>query len=206
MRLETTSSSKTPSVEPVETTGSTSQTISKGKQMNSIKKLEEEGDIAADYLEEFLDIIDVDGDIEIDVRHDRPSVDIVAEGDDLNKLVGKDGEVLEALQDLARLAITAKTGDRSRLMVDIAGYRAAQIKDLTAIATEACDRVKAKGRPEDLEPMNSFERKVVHDVIAAAGLFSESHGSDPYRYVTISIPADEPAEIIDLTPTPDLVA
>jgi spoIIIJ-associated protein len=155
--------------------------------MTSIKKLEAEGDIAADYLEEFLDIIDVDGDIEIDIKHDRPSVDIVAEGDELDKLVGAQGEVLEALQDLARLAIAAKTGDRSRLMVDIAGHRAAQISELTKTAQAACKRVNASGRPEDLEPMNSFERKVVHDVIAATGLSSESHGSDPYRYVTISV-------------------
>jgi len=166
--------------------------------MTSIAKLEEEGDIAADYLEEFLDIIDVDGDIEIDVKHDRPSVDIVADSDDLSKLVGADGEVLEALQDLARLAITTKTGDRSRLMVDIAGYRAAQIKELTDVAQAACARVKANGKPEDLEPMNSFERKVVHDVIAATGLFSESHGSDPYRYVTISVPT-EPVTVLDST-------
>jgi len=152
------------------------------------KKLEVEGDIAADYLEEFLDIIDVDGDIEIDVRHDRAAVDIIAESEDLQKLVGRDGEVLEALQELARLAVAAKTGDRSRLMLDVAGYRKAQTQELTAAAEQAISRVQVTGEPYDLEPMNAFERKVVHDVIAAAGFTSESHGSDPYRYVTVSMP------------------
>jgi len=165
------------------------------------KKLEVEGDIAADYLEEFLDIIDVDGDIEIDVRHDRPAVDIIAESADLQKLVGLDGEVLEALQDLARLAVAAKTGDRSRLMLDVAGYRKAQTKILTDTAEDAIALVRANGQPYDLEPMNAFERKVVHDVISDAGLHSESHGADPYRYVTISLPviadADDEADDVD---------
>ena len=161
-----------------------------------LKKLEEEGDIGADYLEEFLDIIDVDGDIEIDVKHDRPSVDIVADSSDLAKLVGKHGEVLEALQDLARLAVTAKTGDRSRLMLDIAGHRHGQIQEITKSAKAAIGRVRATGKPEDLEPMNAFERKVVHDLVAAAGLASDSHGSDPYRYVTVTLTA-EPTDADD---------
>lgn len=152
------------------------------------KQLEAEGDIAADYLEEFLDIIDVDGDIEIDVRHDRASVDILADSNDLQKLVGRDGEILEALQDLARLAVAAKTNERSRLMLDIAGFRKAKTAEITKAAEDAITLVQANGKSFDLEPMNAFERKAVHSVIAAAGLHSESHGTDPYRYVTISVP------------------
>jgi spoIIIJ-associated protein len=151
--------------------------------------LEEEGEIAADYLEEFLDIVDLDGDIELDVRNGRAAVDIIGNVGELSALIGDDALVLDALQDLTRLAVQTKTGLRSRLMLDIAGYRAKQVEDLTDLAKSAIARVTEKGRPEDLEPMNAFERKVVHDVVAAAGLQSESHGEDPYRYVTINATA-----------------
>jgi len=147
--------------------------------------LEEEGEIAADYLEEFLDIVDLDGDIELDVRNGRAAVDIVGNTGELSSLIGDDAKVLDALQDLTRLAVQTKTGLRSRLMLDIAGYRAKQVEYLSDLAKAAIQRVLEKGRSEDLEPMNAFERKVVHDVVAAAGLESESHGMDPYRYVTI---------------------
>ena len=153
--------------------------------------LEEEGEIAADYLEEFLDIVDVDGDIELDVRNGRAAVDIIGNLGDLSALIGDDARVLDALQDLTRLAVQTKTGLRSRLMLDIAGYRAKQVEDLTELAKSVIERVSEKGRSEDMEPMNAFERKVVHDVVAAAGLESESHGVDPYRYVTIN--ASSPA-------------
>jgi spoIIIJ-associated protein len=148
--------------------------------------LEEEGEIAADYLEEFLDIVDLDGDIELDVRNGRAAVDIIGNLIDLKALIGEDARVLDALQDLTRLAVQNRTGLRSRLMLDIAGYRAKQVEDLNALATSVIKRVVEKGRPEDLEPMNAFERKVVHDAVATAGLVSESHGVDPYRYVTIT--------------------
>ena len=148
--------------------------------------LEEEGEIAADYLEEFLDIVDLDGDIELDVRNGRAAVDIIGNVGDLKALIGEDARVLDALQDLTRLAVQNRTGLRSRLMLDIAGYRAKQVSDLNMLAEAAIKRVVEKGRPEDLEPMNAFERKVVHDAVAAAGLVSESHGVDPYRYVTIT--------------------
>jgi len=148
--------------------------------------LEEEGEIAADYLEEFLDIVDLDGDIELDVRNGRAAVDIIGNVGELKALIGEDAKVLDALQDLTRLAVQNKTGLRSRLMLDIAGYRAKQVEHLTDLAKAAITRVTEKGRPEDLEPMNAFERKVVHDAVAAAGLQSESHGVDPYRYITIN--------------------
>ncbi len=152
------------------------------------RRLEEEGEIAADYLEELLDIADLDGDIEIDVDHGRAAVEIVSEDRSdpaLGRLVGPEGEVLEALQELTRLAVQAKTGDRSRLMLDVAGYRAGRKAELTTLAQEAVERVRSTGEPVDLEPMNPFERKVVHDVVAAAGLASDSDGVEPYRYVVV---------------------
>ncbi len=152
------------------------------------RRLEEEGEIAADYLEDLLDIADVDGDIEIDVDHGRAAVEIVSEGPGdgaLKRLVGRDGEVLEALQELTRLAVQAKTGDRSRLMLDVAGYRSGRKAELTNLAKEAIEKVRATGKPLELEPMNPFERKVVHDVVAEAGLGSESDGVEPYRYVVV---------------------
>ncbi|ACV10186.1 single-stranded DNA-binding protein [Jonesia denitrificans] len=152
-----------------------------------ITQLEEEGDVAADYLEEILDIADLDGDIEIDVEHDRASVAIIAEDDSsIRPLVGRDGEVLEALQELTRLAVQTKTGERSRLMLDIAGYRASRRTELTKLAQDAIAKVRSTGRAVALEPLNAFERKVVHDVVTEAGLTSESHGVDPDRYIEIS--------------------
>ncbi|SFK48917.1 R3H domain-containing nucleic acid-binding protein [Cellulomonas sp. KH9] len=153
-----------------------------------VTRLEEEGEIAADYLEEFLDIADLDGDIDIDVEHGRAAVEIVAEDvadDSLRRLVGKDGEVLDALQELTRLAVQTKTGERSRLMLDIAGYRAERRTALVEVARVAIERVKADGTPVTLDPMNPFERKVVHDAVAEAGLVSDSEGVEPERRVVI---------------------
>jgi len=146
-------------------------------------KLEREGDIAADFLEGLLDIADFDGDIDMDVDGDRAAVSIV--GGDLDDLVGHDGEVLDALQELTRLAVYRETGERSRLMLDVAGYRAGRKAELVAVAEEAIGQVKADGEPVELEPMTPFERKVVHDVIAAAGLTSESEGAEPRRFVVV---------------------
>ncbi|RAX21894.1 MULTISPECIES: R3H domain-containing nucleic acid-binding protein [Actinomyces] len=168
-------------------------------QASSVKDLEEEGEIGADYLEEFLDIVDLGGDIDIDVDHGRASVAIIASeaGDEreLADLVGRDGEVLEAIQELTRLAVQARTGNRSRLMLDINGYRAARRAELTKVAAEAVNKVKATGEPVALEPMNPFERKVCHDVVAAAGLFSESEGTEPHRHVVVMLPDDEPEDV-----------
>lgn len=156
--------------------------------VTEVKRLEEEGEIAADYLEELLDIADLDGDIEIDVEHGRSAVEIVAESGEsrsLRRLVGPDGEVLEALQELTRLAVQTKTGERSRLMLDVAGYRKGRRAELTAVAQSAVEEVRSSGEPVALEPMNSFERKVVHDAVAAAGLVSDSEGVDPNRRVVV---------------------
>jgi spoIIIJ-associated protein len=145
--------------------------------------LEREGDLAADYLEELLDIADLDGDIDLDVENDRAMVSVV--GGDLQSLVGRGGEVLDALQELTRLAVMAGSGQRSRLMLDIAGYRAGRKAALTARAGEVVEEVRRTGAPVPMEPMNPFERKVVHDAVAAAGLSSESEGVEPQRHVVV---------------------
>ena len=156
---------------------------------NTVKRLEEEGEVGADYLEELLDIVDLGGDIDIDVDHGRASIAVVAseEGDaqELAVLVGRDGEVLEAVQELTRLAVQTRTGNRSRLMLDINGYRAERRSELTKVAQEAVKRVRVTGDTVSLEPMNPFERKVCHDVVAAEGLISESEGAEPERYVVV---------------------
>ena len=154
----------------------------------SLRRLEEEGEVAADYLEELLDIADLDGDIDIDVENGRASVAIVTEsanGRELRGLVGAQGEVLEALQELARLAVQARTGERSRLMLDVAGYRAGRRRALEDVAARAVAEVRRAGAPVRLEPMNAFERKVVHDAVAEAGLASESEGVEPARRVVV---------------------
>ena len=150
---------------------------------SKVQRLEHEGDIAADYLEELLDIADLDGDLDMDVEGDRASVQIG--GADLSLLVGRNGEVLEALQELTRLAVYRETGERSRLMLDIGGHRAEQRTRLVALAEKSIAEVKEKGEPLSLEPMSAFERKVVHDAVAAAGLSSESDGAEPKRHVVI---------------------
>ncbi|MGY2065932.1 Jag family protein [Blastococcus sp. SYSU DS0619] len=143
-----------------------------------------EGDVAGDYLERLLDILDVDGDIDLDVEGDRASVAIV--GGRLTDLIGPEGATLEALQELTRLAVAQSTGVRSRLMLDVGGYRAKRRADLTTLAGETASRVSASGQPERLSPMNPFERKVVHDVIASvAGVHSESEGEEPNRRVVV---------------------
>jgi len=143
-----------------------------------------EGDVAGDYLERLLDILDVDGDIDLDVEGDRASVAIV--GGRLGDLVGPGGATLDALQELTRLAVAQSTGVRSRLMLDIGGFRAKRRADLTALAGEAAQRVAQSRAPERLSPMNPFERKVVHDVIAGvAGVHSESEGEEPQRRVVV---------------------
>jgi spoIIIJ-associated protein len=154
-----------------------------GSGMSRMELLEQEGDIAADYLEELLDIANLDGDLDMDVEGDRAAVSIV--GADLSQLVGRDGEVLEALQELSRLAVYRETGERSRLMLDISGYRAKKRTALEKLAAEMVAEVKESGEPVALDPMTPFERKVVHDAVAAAGLKSESEGTEPRRYVVV---------------------
>jgi spoIIIJ-associated protein len=151
--------------------------------MSDAAKLENEGDIAADFLEGLLDIADLDGDIDMDVEGDRAAVEVV--GGNLDHLVGPGGEVLEALQELTRLAVYRETGERSRLMLDVAGFRAARRAELVSIAQAAIEKVQAGETSVALDAMSPFERKVVHDAVAAAGLQSSSDGTEPHRYVVV---------------------
>ncbi|WP_299294867.1 R3H domain-containing nucleic acid-binding protein [uncultured Mobiluncus sp.] len=158
---------------------------------SKMERLENEGDLAADYLEELLDIVDLDGDIEIDVENGRALVEIVtgdAEPDRrLKRLIGRHGEVLEALQELTRLAVQSQTGERSRLMLDIAGYRSNRRIELQELVERLGAQVQETGEPVQLNPMNPFERKVCHDKAAEMGLYSESEGMAPNRYVVLSL-------------------
>ncbi len=145
--------------------------------------LEQESEIAADYVEGLLDVADLDGDIDMDVDGDRAVVSVV--GATLEELIGPRGEVLEALQELTRLAVHRQTGDRTRIMLDVGGYRARRRTELTELGRDAADEVKSSGVPRRLEAMTPFERKVVHDAVAAAGLRSESEGEEPNRRVVV---------------------
>jgi len=143
-----------------------------------------EGDVAGDYLEQLLDIIDFDGDIDMDVEGDRAAVAIV--GDKLGALIGPRGVTLDALQELTRLAVVNQTGNRSRLMLDVGGYRVQRRLDLLAVGKNAAEQVKAHGDPVRLDPMNPFERKVVHDAVGQIdGVRSESEGEEPERRVVV---------------------
>lgn len=156
----------------------------------TIDQLNEEADIAADYLEGLLDIVDYEGDIEMGVRNNRPTVQIVADDDtDIKHLIGRNGEVVDALQQLTRLAVQQKTGERSHLIVDVDGYLKRKRQRLHDIALDAIDEVRETGEPVDLKPMNSFERKIVHDVVREEGMKSRSHGEEPHRYVTVYLKA-----------------
>jgi spoIIIJ-associated protein len=165
------------------TTVETTDEAAESARPSRVERLENEGDIAADYLEELLDIADLDGDLDMDVEGDRAAVSIV--GADLSQLVGGRGEVLEALQELTRLAVYRETGERSRLMLDVSGYRARQREELVVLAAKTVAEVKDSGEPVSLKAMSPFERKVVHDAVAAAGLQSESEGAEPRRYVIV---------------------
>lgn len=163
-----------------------------GRPVRTPEELEAEGEIAADYLETLLDITDTDGDIDVQVERDRAVVSIVdsEEGTVPRRLVGPNAQVLEALQELTRLAVQAQTGERTRLMLDVAGYRADRRRALEELADRTVAAVRESGRPRELEPMTAFERKVVHDRVLAAGLVSTSAGEEPTRYVVVS-PSDD---------------
>jgi spoIIIJ-associated protein len=149
------------------------------------ERLVAEGEIAGDYLEELLDLLDFDGDIDLDVEGNRAVVSIDG-SDDLNKLVGRKGEVLDALQELTRLAVHQKTGVRSRLMLDIASWRRRRREELAALGDKVARRVLESGEREELAPMTPFERKIVHDAVAVIqGVRSESEGAEPMRRVVV---------------------
>ena len=156
--------------------------------------LEQESEIAADYIEGLLDVADLDGDIDMDVEGDRPVVSVV--GATLTELVGPRGEVLEALQELTRLAVHRQTGTRSRIMLDVGGYRARRRQELADLGRKVAEEVGRTGVPQRLDAMTPFERKVVHDAVAAAGLRSESEGEEPSRRVVV-LPAEEAAVVME---------
>jgi spoIIIJ-associated protein len=149
----------------------------------SVADLELEGEVAADYIEGLLDVADLDGDIDMDVEGDRAVVSVV--GATLNELVGRRGEVLEALQELTRLAVHQQTGNRTRMMLDVGGYRQRRRAELAEAGQDAAEEVRRTGQPKKLWPMNPFERKIVHDAVAAAGLRSQSEGEEPERRVVV---------------------
>jgi len=148
-----------------------------------LSSLEEEGEIAADYIEGLLDIADLDGDIDMDVEGDRAVVSVV--GATLHELVGQDGEVLEALQELTRLAVHRRTGLRARLMLDVGGFRARRRSELAELGRDVAEEVARTGEPKKLRAMSPFERKIIHDAVASAGLRSESEGEEPNRRVVV---------------------
>lgn len=151
--------------------------------------VEDEGDVAADYLEELLDIADIDGDIDIEVRNGRTYISIVSEENDaqgLQALVGRDGEVLEALQELARLSVLTSTEHRSRLVLDVDGFRESRNRELREIAEQAVKKVKESGDDVALAPMSAYERKIVHDIVADLGMVSESEGEGSRRHIVVS--------------------
>ncbi|HEY3503288.1 MAG TPA: R3H domain-containing nucleic acid-binding protein [Actinocatenispora sp.] len=143
-----------------------------------------ESEIAADYIEGLLDILDYDGDIDELVQGGRPVVELVGEG--LDPLIGQRGATLEALQELARLAVFQQTGSPSRLLLDVGGFRAIRRKELAAVAKNAVEKIREHGGPIKLEPMTAFERKCVHDVINDLDdVESESEGVEPNRQVVV---------------------
>jgi spoIIIJ-associated protein len=150
----------------------------------SIKALEEEGEIAADYLEELLDIFDLDGDIDIDVRGGRAYLEVTA-GENSNLRLISEPETVEALQELTRLAVQAKTSAFSRLILDVGGSRQARVNELTKVAQRAIDKVTASGEAYALKPMSSYERKIIHDLVSDAGLVSESEGEGRDRHIVV---------------------
>jgi spoIIIJ-associated protein len=152
------------------------------EEAGSDNPLETEAEIAADYLEELLDIADLDGDIDTFIEGDRAHVSIVSES---TVLVGPKGEVLDALQELTRLAVMTETGDRSRLMLDVAGFRETRRKELVILAADAVREVRDGGERVALPAMNPFERKIIHDAVAEGGLTSESEGEEPRRHVVV---------------------
>jgi spoIIIJ-associated protein len=156
-----------------------------GKSEDLEERLVTEGEIAGDYLEELLDLLDFDGDIDLDVEGNRAVVSIDG-GEDLEKLVGRRGEVLDALQELTRLAVHQKTGERSRLMLDVASWRRRRREELAGLGQKVAQRVLESGEREQLAPMTPFERKIVHDAVAAvSGVRSESEGQEPSRRVVV---------------------
>ncbi|CAB4682726.1 MAG: DNA-binding protein [Actinobacteria bacterium] len=162
--------------------------VTETKEASSVKDLEEEGEVAADYLEELLDIFDLDGDINIDVRQGRAYLEITADEESNLRLISNP-ETVEALQELTRIAVQTKTQSFSRLILDIAGSRQAKLDSLAKIVNRIIAKVKETNAPVAMKPMSSYERKIAHDLIAEAGLISESEGEGKERHI-VAKPAE----------------
>ncbi|MEP6480632.1 MAG: R3H domain-containing nucleic acid-binding protein [Rhodoglobus sp.] len=148
-------------------------------------QLEEEGDIAADYIEELLDITDLDGDIEIDARGGRSYLSVTSSEDTNLRLLSRP-ETVNALQELTRIAVQTKTGSFSRLILDIGGSREARVAELTILVDKAIERIEGGAASAALPAMSSYERKLVHDVVAERGFSSESEGEGRDRHTVIT--------------------
>ncbi len=167
-----------------ETTGD-SESATGSHSARSVKQLEEEGDIAADYIEELLDITDLDGDIDIDARDGRAYLSVNSSQDSNLRLLSKP-ETVTALQELTRIAVQAKTGVFSRLILDVGGSRQTREAELSALVDRAVDRIEGGAESAALPSMSSYERKLVHDLVAARGFVSESEGEGSDRHTVIS--------------------
>jgi spoIIIJ-associated protein len=162
--------------------------VTETKEASSVKDLEEEGEVAADYLEELLDIFDLDGDINIDVRQGRAYLEVTADQESNLRLISNP-ETVEALQELTRIAVQTKTQSFSRLILDIAGSRQAKLDSLTKIVNRIIAKVQETSAPVAMKPMSSYERKIAHDLIAEAGLISDSEGEGKERHI-VAKPAE----------------
>jgi len=151
---------------------------------DTVEQLEQEGDVAADFLEGFLDIADIGGDLALDVRNDRAYVSIESDGDDSLRVLA-DPDTVSALQDLTRLAVQNRTGRFSRLILDVSGSRDARRRELEALVDRAASRLEDGASQASLPAMSSYERKVVHDIAAERGLVSESYGEGAQRHTVL---------------------
>jgi spoIIIJ-associated protein len=151
----------------------------------SVTQLEEEGEIAADYIEELLDITDLDGDIEIDTRAGRAYVSVKS-SEDTNLRILSRPDTVAALQELTRIAVQTKTGGFSRLILDVGGSREARVAELTVLVDRAIERIEGGAASAALPPMSSYERKLVHDVVSDRGFVSESEGEGRDRHTVIT--------------------
>ncbi len=150
-----------------------------------VNDLMAEGDVAADYIEELLDIADLDGDIDIESKDSRVYLSVNSSLESNLRLLAKP-DTVTALQELTRIAVQTKTGIFSRLILDIGGSRSTREAELTALVDRAIERIEGGARAADLPPMSSYERKLVHDIVAARGFSSESEGEGRERHTVIS--------------------
>ena len=155
--------------------------------MTTENDLEKEGEIAADFIEEFLDLADLDGDLEIEFKQERVYLTVDSEGEsNLGKV--SDPETVSAIQEITRLAVQSQTGEMSRLILDIAGSRDAKAKQLKDLVEKTLAKLEETDKDQHLKPMSSYDRKLVHDMVAEAGMVSESEGQGRERHIVIRKP------------------